>query len=472
VGEAGAAGGGAPGWAWPDPLQSMAQLWDMGMVPWLSPAARNARVQRRWHDLVDFARARSPYYEELYGRYRLRQTLDPQALPVVTKAGLMAQYDRVVTDPRLRGAPLQDFIADPRRVGQPFAGSFAVWTSSGTSGVPGVFVHDAQALAIYDALQVCRLFGAPVMGLPGLALGRYAMVAATGGHFAGAAMIERLRALFPAMRQQTFSLMQPLDALCRQLDDFQPDTLASYPSAALLLAHEQQAGRLHIRPRQIWTGGECLGAPERDTLAAVFRATVREEYGASEFPSIAVACRAGALHVNADWVVLEPVDADYRPVPPACPSHSVLLTNLANHALPLIRYDLGDSITVQQAPCSCGSRLPVIRVLGRTDDTLALLGVDGQAVRLLPLVLTTVLEDDAGVYDFQLAQTGAAQLRLWNAAGDLQRQPAVLAVLRAYLARQGLANVAVEPAATPPRPRAEGGKVQRIVRCFALDQGI
>jgi len=467
----GGAGGGdaATVWSWPDPLQSLAHVWDMALVPWGGAAARELRVRRRWHALLDHARAHSPYYAELYARYRLRQSLDPHALPVVRKDTLMAQFDRVVTDPRLRGAPLRDFISDPQHMGRPFAGEFAVWTSSGTSGTPGIFVHDAAALAVYDALQACRVFGANAAGVPALGVGRYAMVAATGGHFAGAAMVERLRSLFPPMRQawRVFSLMQPLDALTAQLNDFAPDTLATYPSAALLLAHERQAGRLRIGPRQIWTGGECLGAAERDLLATVFGAAVREEYGASEFPSIAVGCPAGALHVNADWVVLEPVDEQYRPVAHGRPSHSVLLTNLANRALPLIRYDLGDSITVQQAPCACGNGLPVIHVLGRTDETLALVGGDGRPVRLLPLVLTTVCEEEAGVYDFQLAQAGAERLHLWTAAAETPRREALLAALRAYLDRQGLANVTVACIDAPARPRAEGGKAQRIVRSFA-----
>ena len=45
--------------------------------------------------------------------------------------------------------------------------------------------------------------------------------------------------------------------------------------------------------------------------------------------SIAFGCREGWLHVNADWVMLEPVDANYRPTPLGQISHTVLLTNLA-----------------------------------------------------------------------------------------------------------------------------------------------
>lgn len=85
---------------------------------------------------------------------------------------------------------------------------------------------------------------------------------------------------------------------------------------------------------------------------------------------MAVDCDHGWLHVNSDWVVLEPVDADHAPTPPGIASHTVLLTNLANRVQPLIRCDLGDSVLARPDPCPCGSPFPAIRVQGRRDDVL------------------------------------------------------------------------------------------------------
>ena len=57
-------------------------------------------------------------------------------------------------------------------------------------------------------------------------------------------------------------------------------------------------------------------------------------------------------------------------MPAGEPGHTTLLTNLANHVQPLIRYDLGDGVLVHRAACACGSPLPVIEVEGRGDDML------------------------------------------------------------------------------------------------------
>ena len=90
----------------------------------------------------------------------------------------------------------------------------------------------------------------------------------------------------------------------------------------------------------------------------------------------------------------------------------MLLTNLANRVQPLIRYDLGDSVTVLERPCECGSAFPAIRVEGRCDDVVVRARKDRRTVKLLPLALTTVLEDEAGVYRFQLMQASATALVL------------------------------------------------------------
>ncbi len=437
-----------------------------------------ALAERRWRSLVSFARECSAFYRDLYREVPATGPASLDALPPVTKGMLMRDFDRVVTDARLTRAAVAEFVSDSECIGQPFAGEFAVWTSSGTSGVPGVFVHDGNALMVYDALQLYRFRGAGAWldwRTGPLSAGRFALVAATGGHFAGAASVARLRGVFPWIPQQmrVFSLIQPTPTLIAHLNAYQPDIIATYPTVASMLAREQTAGRLHIRPSQIWTGAECQSGAVRRQLQQVFGAQVRDEYGASEFSSIAADCPAGYLHVNADWVVLEPVDEHLRPISPGEASHSVLLTNLANRAQPLIRYDLGDSVTMRPGPCACGSRLPAMKLHGREDDLLELRDADGAPVQLMPLALTTVLEDDGGVNDFQLEQFGsnAVRLRLGPAESAMPSHALhALEALRSYLECQGLHDTRIEIADEPPRRAGNGGKLRRVVRaCERFD---
>jgi phenylacetate-coenzyme A ligase PaaK-like adenylate-forming protein len=235
------------------------------------------------------------------------------------------------------------------------------------------------------------------------------------------------------------------------------------------LAQEQEAGRLNIHPVLVMTSSESLDATERERIALAFGAKVRDNYGCSEFVALAYNCGRGWLHVHADWVILEPVDENFQPVPPGRPSHSVLLTNLANHAQPIIRYNLGDRLTVNPEPCACGSPLPAIRVEGRTDEILRFTRPDGTRVPILPLALWSVIKETPGVYRFQAIQTGPTEMKIRletkssNANGAangvwLTLQPRV----NEFLARQGLANVSVAHAAEPPVRDPRSGKFRHV----------
>jgi phenylacetate-coenzyme A ligase PaaK-like adenylate-forming protein len=446
------------------------QVW---MGTWMEPAARRRQAQQRLALQIQSARTRAPLYRRLYRDLPAAAGAQPALtdLPVVTKTMLMADLPATFTDPSLDASRLAAFLADDARVGELFAGRYAVWTSSGTSGVPGVFLHDRFALAIYEALETLRFRGLSSLADYGMRIlggERFALVMVTGGHFASVSSIEHVRQSYPWLADsvRAFSLVTPLAELVEQLNAYRPTVLATYPTAAEALAAEQKAGRLRLHLTELLTGGEYLAECARTHLEAVFGCPVRNGYGASECLSLAWGCGHGSLHVNDDWVVLEPVDEAYRPVSPGVPSFTTLLTNLANRIQPLIRYDLGDSIT-QLPPCACGSTFPSIRVEGRHDDVLHLATHDGRTVDFLPLVLTTVLEDDAHVFDFQLTQTDADCVKL--ALGVAQHEAAECArtVLAGFLARNHVGNVRIEIDTLAPARSPRSGKLRRIVCAVA-----
>jgi phenylacetate-CoA ligase len=425
---------------------------------------------RRLARLLAVAARRSPLvHRVMKGRDPITTRLAD--LPVMHKAELMRHFDDWVTDPSLHLDALRRFTSDRRRLAQPFLGRYLVWESSGSNGEPGIFVQDAAALAVYDALEAERrpLLRPLQRALDPWGLGeRTAFVGATGGHFASTVSIERLRCLNRALRSRlhTVSFLQPTAQLVDRLHELAPTTLASYPSALVLLAEEQLAGRLCIRPQEVWAGGETLSPAMRRLVQQAFGCPVINSYGASEFLPLAAECRCGHLHLNSDWAILEPVDAQGRVLPPGTIGATTLLTNLANHVQPLIRYDLGDRVTLSEQPCACGSCLPVIDVQGRSDDTLRL-GQPGAPVQVLPLALSTVLEDDAGLFDFQLVQQGPDDLLLSTGL----RGPAAITALRrgrtmlaAFLDRQGAHGVHIHCRSGQPVQPGRSGKVQRVMR--------
>ena len=448
-----------------DPWQTSLAAGDVLAVSAGGPRMLAERQRDRLAALLEAASA-APVYRQRLAGWRGEGGLN--GIAPIGKRELMQHFEDWVTDPALRLPALQAFVADPARIGEAFDGRFVVWESSGSTGEPGLFVQDARAMAVYDALEGLRR--APLnpwrRWFDPWCLGeRIAFVGATTGHFASTVSMQRLRRLQPGLGQrlQGFDFLQPLPELIEQLHRHAPTVLATYPSTALLLAEEARAGRLQLSLAEVWTGGESLSAAMRVEIEAAFGCPAANSYGASEFLAIAVPCRLGALHLNADWVMLEPVDERGRAVPAGVCGATTWLTNLANHVQPLIRYDIGDRVTLHAQPCACGSPLPAMDVLGRTDDMLRLRDARGRSVMLPPLALISVLEE-AGVVDFQLVQTGERQLSLDIGACHGARDARHAAdALRAHLARQGLPGVRVALSRGTARRAGRSGKLQRVV---------
>ncbi|MBT2324195.1 phenylacetate--CoA ligase family protein [Variovorax paradoxus] len=449
-----------------DPWLTSCVTLDVAAASRASEAALAGRRARRLADLLRSAARGSALYRKLLAG-RDPDKLRLEELPIARKPELMRQFDEWVTDPALRLDALRRFVADRTRIADPFLGRYVVWESSGSSGEPGVFAQDARAMAVYDALEFWRRPFQRMMD-PWSVGERIAFVGATGGHFASTVSIERLRRLNPALARSLhgISFLQPADRLVAELNALAPTVIATYPSVAVLLAEERLAGRLEMAPRELWTGGEDLSTATCEFLQQALGCQVVNSYGASEFLTLAAECSSGSLHLNCDWAILESVDESGRQVPMGEAGATTLLTNLANHVQPLIRYDLGDRVTQRASACACGSHHPVIEVQGRNDDTLRLGGADTRMVRILPLAVSTVLEEDAALFDFQLEQQGPCDLVLRtglhgkSADASLRRARAALS---AFLVQQGAAGVHIHCRSGEAGRRSRSGKVQRVV---------
>ena len=468
-----------------DPVKASVDWWDtcsraaeIGWTRAVGTPAVAAGAAKRTDDLIAFARLQSSFYRDRW-RALPSDRIALQDLPVVTKAELMARFDEWATDRSVTKRAVEAFLADRSHIGQLFLGKYLIWKSSGSTGELGIFVQDRGALAVYDALLAVEMQSPRVASRYAWGFlaqgGRAALVVATGDHFASIASWQRVCRGTPWPNARAFSVMEAMPDLVAQLNAYQPAFLASYPTTLSMLADERRAGRLTIMPTCIWSGGEYLSATSRASVERTFGALVVNEYGASECMSIAHSCAEGWLHVNSDWVVLEPVDHDYRPTPVGETSHTVLLTNLANRIQPVIRYDLGDSVTVSATPCACGSALPSIRAEGRRDDVLSLRTRDGHYVRVSPLALTSVVEDAVVNQRFQLVQCAADRIDVRLAAKEPGQRSAqwqvVQRALSQYLARQSLENVEIRLAGEPPAIDPRSGKAREVIAGTQTDDG-
>lgn len=428
------------------------------------------RQHQRLTQLIRYARSSSPFYQQRY-QHLPSSIKSLTELPPVTKSQLMQNFDSWVTDRQITKNQVDKFVANKSLVGQLFLGKYAIYTTSGTTGIPGIFLHDQKALAVYNALLLARELASwinPFIVLAQVQVKTIAAIVATEGHFAGVTGLELARRQYPLIYRNLhlLSTQLPLPKLVKILNKLQPALLLGYPTVMVLLAKEQQQGRLRIRPILIGTAGELISASVRNQVAQVFHCPAYDAYATSEFFSVAYSCNQDWLHVNSDWVILEPVTRDYQPVSVGQPSETVLLTNLANLVAPLIRYDLGDSVTMEAGHCHCGNFLPAIKVASRQADILYFKSTNGDKIAILPMAIEAVVEEIAGVEKFQLVQTSPTRLvvRL-EVTKDFAKQSVwqeVKSKLQSYLQAQGLKTVRVERSAKPPRRDPKTGKFRQV----------
>ena len=450
----------------------LAASWDA----WKAAREGKQGIARRQHErlqaLVSYARTHSRYYAEAY-RDVPEPCSDVRQLPVVTKVELMRHFDDWVTDPAVIKHQVEAFLADPALIGHDYLDRYIVCTTSGSTGVPAILVHDHGALVVYNVLGYIRslpVFLSSLRNLGALLRGRarLAAVFVTGGHFLGNTMFARRIRKMPwrAKTQYLFSALTPLPELVQELHAFQPVMMSGYPSALEVLAKEQAAGRLQIHPVVINAAGETLTNTVRQRIAATFGCAVGNYYGSSEAVGLTYECQHQHLHVNSDWYILEPVDEHDQPVPAGQLSSAVLVTNLANRVQPMLRYKMGDRVTISPDTCSCGSPFPVMDVIGRPDEILSLPAPQGGMVQILPLAIATVAEETPGVYSCQIIQTEPLKLRVRLAVKETGEEQSVWEALRgrlvSYLAAQGIPTVTIEKAPELPQLHPKSGKFRQV----------
>lgn len=189
----------------------------------------------------------------------------------------------------------------------------------------------------------------------------------------------------------------------------QPAALFGHAHSLFILAEFVRARQLEAPPvRGIVSTSMMLLEHERRAIETAFGCPVYDRYGCEEVGLIAAECdRHLGLHVNAEHVVVEIVRDDGAPAAPGEVGR-VIVTDLVNPAMPLIRYEVGDLASWAIDSCSCGRGAPMIAgITGRIAD--AFVREDGSLIAGVSLVERT-LTAIPGLAQLQLVQHSPSRL--------------------------------------------------------------
>lgn len=333
--------------------RTLAHLREYERTQWLPREQVDALQWQRLSRLVAYCWNEVPYYRRRWGAAGvgspadIRGVDDYARLPVLTKQDVRDHFD--------------DLLARPAR------GSMLFKTTGGSTGEP---LRIGYTRENYERRNAVMHRGYAWAGAP---LGRRALH--LWGEPPGVGIKARLqhaafnRRVLDVFRMRDDNLVAYADAI----DAHRPRVIVAYVASAVRLAQWLIASgrRVHV-PDAVLCAAEPLRSHQRALIEEAFGCPVFNTYGCREFALIASECehRQG-LHVNADHLRVELGD----PATPAGDAgpREVLVTDLFNYGMPLMRYANGDLATASasDAACPCGRGLPVLAsVDGRRMDAL------------------------------------------------------------------------------------------------------
>jgi phenylacetate-coenzyme A ligase PaaK-like adenylate-forming protein len=337
--------------------------------------------------LRTYAYAHSPFYQQFH---RGREDRPLHELPILTKAMMMEHFDQLVTDRTLHLADVRAYAAQSE-AGKRYRNRYWVNATSGSSGHPGFFVfNDAEWVSLLASFARGQEWSGVRISITRQQ--RMATVASISAWHISSQVAAVAKSWWrPSLR---LPASQPLPQTVQQLNDWRPDILIAYASMAGILAEEQLAGRLHIRPQVVYSASEVLTPQTRQRVRQAWGDEPFDQYGATETADIAAeyqACRR--MHLFEDLLLVEVVDEQNRPVPPGEYGAKLLVTTLFSRTQPLIRYELSDSVRISTEQHGCGLPFAVLEgVQGRKEDALELPGLAGGRVTVQPLVFNRVMD--------------------------------------------------------------------------------
>lgn len=411
---------------------------------WLQPSAVSQLQLDKLNRLLQHSWRHVPYLEDRWRKaglrpQALRNIAELAAFPIVSKNEITNNYEAMTA--------------------RPFRGKTQTKTTGGSTGEPFRFEMTTESDARRNAVMWRGYEWA------GARLGRRA--AYLWGTNLSARGLSKLKeqlfhAAFNRKMVGCFDMRpETLPNIAAQLLAARSDVVVGYVSALTALASWALEHGVSLRmASSVLTAAEGLRGDQRELIAQAFDCPVFNTYGCREVMLIASECeQRNGMHLSADHLVVETVDDSGVGVVDS--AGRVLLTDLHNFGMPLIRFENGDIAVTASRTCSCGRGLPLLeRVEGRLLDIIRT--ADG---RIVPgEFFVFVFKDYAWIHEYQVIQRELSKVQILlvlRQAGD----KVDLAEIRARLAATLGTKIDVQIDTVAAIPRTASGKLRVTIGC-------
>ena len=248
---------------------------------------------------------------------------------------------------------------------------------------------------------------------------------------------------------------QAIDRFLAEWKAIRPGMLYGHAHSIFILAEALQARGLTLKPTGIVATSMMLIDQERAVIEAVCGMPVTNRYGCEEVSLIACVCEEHrGMHLNADHSIVEFLTDDGEPCAPG-EDGRIVVTELINYGMPMLRYEVGDRGVPGDRLCPCGRGLPLMEhITGRVADFLV--ATDGHRVAGISIIENT-LTRLPGIKQMQVVQEEALKVLVNLVPGPdygAETEAGLVAALHEYLG----STVEVRVSQVPRIPQEESGK--------------
>jgi phenylacetate-CoA ligase len=420
-------------------------LEELRRIQWLPRAELEQLQLRRLRRLVGYASDHVGYWRELLETAGvtaddIRRLDDLRRIPILTKSALRENiYFDLLSD-----------SSEKRKI--------VKLTTSGNTGEPlAVFVDPLQRDMRWANAMRHREWAGWRAGEARLQLGR---VPAGDPAACVEALGQRLRAALIPDPVVTADAIDPafVRDLEQRIERERPVLLEADAEVLGSIAGLRTGDTPAPWTRALIATGQTLEPELRALIERRLGSRVFDRYGAREFGPLAQQCEAGGWHVNAESVIVE-VERDGRPAAPG-EEGELLVTDLNNRCVPLLRYRLGDGVVASDRTCPCGRGLPLLeRIGGRAAGVIV-----GDAGRQVP---AGFFADLFGNYEFAVSRWQVEQPARDRVVVRLVRKSRFTHTTEEAIRRQlGVAlggTVGVEVALVEEIPPGADGRVRPVM---------
>jgi len=345
-------------------------LKNMEASQWYSSQQLMELQNKKLQKLIEYSVKNSPYYREIFQEYNIHpgdiQTIDDlPKIPYLTKSDLQVKMNRII----VRNYFKKDYLH----------------RTSGSTGIP----HNVYTDRLTESHRIAAMYRARRWW--GCEPGDKKLE--VWGRYEEPSLFIRIRKKILENRISLSAFEMDENTIVRYystIKHYRPKFIRGYVSPIYLLASYFNKYGMDLKLDNLTginTTSEVLFNHQKEKIQKVFQCPVINEYGCSEVGLIGYQCKAGNMHLTNENIIVEFI-TDGRPAKSE-ELGDIVITDLNNRIMPLIRFKIGDLGSYSDKSCSCGRGLSLMNIaIGRETDIIVL--KNGR--KELPLIFEFMVE--------------------------------------------------------------------------------